>query len=262
MKLYQIIKQNHKIAEYDEKRADNASFWDDQWMSSSIKNSLEKAQKGYMGGMDFLLAELNKSEKILEAGCGKGQIVQVLDYRGFNIEGIDFAKNTIQKINEISPSLKVKVGDIMDIPYDDDYFDVYLSFGVIEHFTNQDALDKIFSELKRVTKKKVLITVPYLSPALSRFLLEKDLSPETSNYDFYQYYFSKTEISQLLQSYGLKTYKIEYYATYIGLKRYNKFFQILLKFKAFKFFLFKNRSLLDKIFGHRYGHMMACWAYI
>jgi ubiquinone/menaquinone biosynthesis C-methylase UbiE len=163
-------------------------------------------------------------------------------------------------VNLLYPKLKIKFGDIMDLPYPDQYFDVYLSFGVIEHFTNQEDLDKIFSEIKRVTQKRVLITVPYLSPVLYKKFMKGQLPKDISESDFYQYYFSKEEMLGLLHSYGLKPYRFEFYATYIGLKRHSEWFGFLWKFKAFKYVLFKNRRRLDQVFGNRQGHMLACWA--
>ena len=257
MKSYKIIRDG-KIAEYDKNIADNASFWSSHWGSNAVKDVLKKSRSGYIGGMNFLTSEIRKSDKILEAGCGKGQIVCGLQAKNYDIEGVDFSKDIIDQIMIEDPSLKVSHGDLRSLKYIDNYFSIYLSLGVIEHFNKKEDLDKLISEAKRVTSRLLFFGVPYLSNIVKKNLVKLNRY-QNGQGEFYQYYFDYNEIESLLLQYGLKVVKVDYYATYIGLKRYNYIFSFLEKFYVFRFVFFRIRRLLDILFGRKYAHMIGLW---
>ncbi len=257
MKSYKIISDG-KIAEYDANIANNATFWSSHWGSSAVKEVLKKSRNGNIGAMKFLTNSIRKSDKILEAGCGKGQLVCGLKAKGYDIEGIDFAKDIIDQIIFEDPSLNVSHGDLRSLHFRDNYFSIYLSLGVIEHFNKKEDLDKIISEAKRVTSRLLFFSVPYLSDSIKKSL--KNLNKyQKGQGEFYQYYFDHNEIDSLLLKYGLKMIKVDYYATYIGLRRYSYIFGILEKFYVFRFILFRMKRLLDIFFGKKYAHMIGLW---
>ncbi len=53
---------------------------------------------------------------------------------GYQSAGVDFAKETIERVKEIIPKLDVRVGDVRDLQFPDNYLTGYWSLGVIEHF--------------------------------------------------------------------------------------------------------------------------------
>ncbi|MTE26538.1 class I SAM-dependent methyltransferase [Winogradskyella ouciana] len=259
MKSYKKINTG-KLAEYDSNNADNAEFWSQHWSKQSVKLALKKAEKGYLGGTKYILKHIKPKDKVLEAGCGKGQIVAALDHRGIDIVGLDFSEDIIEEIKEYRPDLKVQTGDIRNLPFKDNEFSVYLSFGVIEHFNNPIEVTKIINEAKRVTSSLIYISVPYFSPALKQKVRSLNKTNSASD-KFYQYYFDKQEIENLLYMHGLKVNAISYYATYIGLKRYNKVFKNLFKLYVFRALVMRTRSLINLIFGKKYAHMIGLWTY-
>ncbi len=248
------------MAEFDISNADNANFWSEHWGKSSVKSAIEKSETGYMGGSKFLLSSIVKDDKVLEAGCGKGQIVAALEHRGIEVVGIDFSNEIIEEIKDFRPSLKVQKGDIRNLPFKDNEFSVYLSLGVIEHFSNPEDVETILNEAKRVTNRLIFLSVPYFSPVLKKNYI-KLKNKENEKGEFYQYYFDKDEIENLLTKHGLKTCKVSYYATYIGLKRYHFLFKQLHKFPLFRFTFIRSKWILDKFFGKKYAHMIGLWTY-
>ncbi|MFA5074959.1 MAG: class I SAM-dependent methyltransferase [Candidatus Babeliales bacterium] len=86
----------------------------------------------------FTLKYLNdKDLKILEAGCGLGRAVKYFYDKGYkNICGIELNKDSVVYLNNFFPELNVIHGNILNMPYEKNYFDVILSYGVIEHFEN------------------------------------------------------------------------------------------------------------------------------
>lgn len=260
MKLYTRINDG-KLAEFDRGNADNAEFWSKHWGKNSVENSLKKSEKGYLGGSKYLLKFIKKNDKVLEAGCGKGQIVAAFDYLGIDVVGLDFSEDIIQEIKDYRSDLKVQTGDIRDLQFKDKEFSVYLSFGVIEHFDNPKDVEIILEEAKRVTSRLIYFSVPYFSPAIKNKVDTLESAGNTSTDKFYQYYFDKNEIEKLLLKNGLKIHKTSYYATYVGLKRYNKLFNALNKFYVFRFAFVRLKSTLDVLFGKKYAHMMGLWTY-
>ena len=258
MKKYKKI-SNDLLAEYDLRNADNSEFWADHWGNQSIEVALKKSLTGYLGATDFILEELNKEGKILEAGCGKGQIVAALKTRGYKVTGLDFAESTINDIKRFQPDLDVVEGNLKNIPFEDKHFSAYLSFGVIEHFINQSEVKEILDEAIRVTKDRVFISVPYLSKGVRKSFENKKVEEYNGEGNFYQYYFGEKEIEKYLESFGLKPYKKVFYATHIGLKRHHSLYKFMMKFSIFRSVAMKSRRFTDKMLGRKYAHMIGVW---
>ena len=260
MKRYTRISDG-KLAEYDQGNADNAEFWSKHWGENSVEKNLKKSERGYLGGSKYLLKYIKKTDKVLEAGCGKGQIVAAFDYLGIDVVGLDFSEDIIQEINEYRPDLKVLAGDIRNLQFKDNEFSVYLSFGVIEHFDNPKDVEIILNEAKRVTSRLIYFSVPYFSPAIKSRSNTLKSADTTGKDKFYQYYFDKNEIEKLLLQHGLKIHKTSYYATYVGLKRYSNLFNTINKVYLFRAIFVRMKGVLDMLFGKKYAHMIGLWTY-
>ena len=83
---------------------------------------------------------------------------------GYKAIGVDFAKKTIERVKDAIPELDVRVGDVRDLQFPDNYFTGYWSLGVIEHFW--DGYHDILEEMRRVLINDgyLFLTVPYMSP--------------------------------------------------------------------------------------------------
>jgi len=105
-----------------------------------------------------LIAPLNP-QKILDAGCGEGfTLSKFYELKiGQNLEGIDASYDAIGIGKKLYPYLDIKVGDIYNLPYPDNSFDLVTCMEVLEHLENPG---KALSEVERVSSKYVLLTVP------------------------------------------------------------------------------------------------------
>lgn len=94
--------------------------------------------------------------KILDIGCGPGEFARELEKIG-NYYGLDKSETAVNYCKEKISS--VKVGDILNIPYEDNYFDVVLALDVLEHVEDDE---RALMELRRVVNKNgiVIIFVP------------------------------------------------------------------------------------------------------
>ncbi len=106
---------------------------DRMWSERTIMQELKAAEIETAPRVIFL-KYLKKNSKILDAGCGLGKWVIYLNQRGYKIIGIDNNEKLISKLRKYNNSLQVEICDILKINYPDNYFDAYISMGVVEHF--------------------------------------------------------------------------------------------------------------------------------
>lgn len=110
---------------------------------------------------DTLVTELKKlePESILDVGCGEGFTLEELRLKGIGkkLEGVDFLPRAIELGQKEHPKLDLKVGDIFDLKYPDNSFDVVVCSEVLEHIPDPE---KGLRELVRVSKGYCVLSVP------------------------------------------------------------------------------------------------------
>jgi ubiquinone/menaquinone biosynthesis C-methylase UbiE len=95
------------------------------------------------------------SGRVLEIGCGSGQMLHDLAQRGYEVVGVDLSPGMINAsrklISECLPhaSVPLMVGDIESLCFPSASFDVVLAAGVIEYLGSDE---KALRELSRVLK--------------------------------------------------------------------------------------------------------------
>lgn len=94
--------------------------------------------------------------KILEIGCGSGNVSNFLSAKGYEVTGCEYYQ---EAINIAWPSLLKIQGDANNLPFGDNRFDIVGLFDVIEHFQDDKALIK---EAFRVVRGGgiIAVTVP------------------------------------------------------------------------------------------------------
>ncbi len=100
----------------------------------------------------FDLIRQTGAKTVLEVGIGNGTLANYLKSNGIDVTTCDFDKS-------LQPD---KVGDIRNLPFKNEEFDVVVAFEVLEHLPFEDFVLAI-SELHRVSKKYVIISIPYSS---------------------------------------------------------------------------------------------------
>ncbi len=110
---------------------------------------------------DALLSEAERLQpnSILDVGCGEGFTLERLKERkiGKKLTGVDFLNRAIEIGKKERPHLDLRVGNIYDIPFKDNSFDLVICSEVLEHI---DDPEKGLSELVRVCKQYCLLSVP------------------------------------------------------------------------------------------------------
>lgn len=124
-------------------------IWDGMWKIRTIEQELEACEIE-SPPRELFLEYLSKKDKIVDAGCGFAKWVIYLHRRAYNIVGIDNNELALSKLKAFDSTLQVEMGDILNIKYPDNYFDAYISMGVVEHFEQgpQAPLNEAYRLLK------------------------------------------------------------------------------------------------------------------
>ncbi len=105
-----------------------------------------------------LLPESIEGKKLLDAGCGTGHFSKIATEKGAIVISMDIGERLLEKVAEKCNSERV-LGSVLDIPFNDDYFDFIVSSEVIEHTKSPY---KALREFYRVLKPNgiLALTVP------------------------------------------------------------------------------------------------------
>ncbi len=119
--------------------------------------------RGAVGVVDFLLPHVKSGMSVLDAGCGPGTITQGLAEIAApgKVIGCDLEPGMVQRAAELAEgngldNLSFQVGNILDLPFEDNTFDVVMSCAVTEHLSEPV---KAMSELGRVAKKGGIVGI-------------------------------------------------------------------------------------------------------
>jgi SAM-dependent methyltransferase len=96
----------------------------------------------------------NDARSILDVGCGNGLFAN-MEKKGRLKIGIDLSMTALEFLN--APAIQA---DAAAIPFQDSSFDASLSMEMMEHLP-ESIYSKVLKELKRVSRRYILISVPY-----------------------------------------------------------------------------------------------------
>ncbi|OYT26469.1 MAG: hypothetical protein B6U97_03825 [Candidatus Altiarchaeales archaeon ex4484_96] len=143
--------ETQRYGEYSEK-GDYHRKIDRKWRYYPVY----KAKMQYIRGF---LDDLPGEERILDAGCGEGVLVEEYQDKGYDIIGLDLDYS----------SKHVRTGDLRDMPFNDREFHLVLCLDVIEHLYFEDQ-KKALEEVYRVLRDDglLLLAIPNLAHLASR----------------------------------------------------------------------------------------------
>jgi SAM-dependent methyltransferase len=249
-----------RLAYYSTHDPDN-EHWDAVWEQALTPAFYDAARQGYLEEFEVPFTKyLSRTGKVLEAGCGLGQLVLALHARGYKVEGVDWAEETIRRVKALFPQLDVRSGDVTALNVGDGTYEGYLSMGVMEHA--EDGPEIFLKEAHRVLKSRgyALITVPHfywLRRLKARLGLYRK-SPAADH--FYQYAYRPQEFIHIAESHGFRFVEAFPYSGYKGFKDELPFVRIALAiFRPFGKYggmmqrgleRFLSLPVFERLFGH------------
>jgi len=102
-------------------------------------------------------------KRILDLGCGSGRHIVYLAKQGFEVYGIDIAREGVKIAKNWLEKEKLrasfKIGDIYKkLPYPNDFFDAIISTQALHH-NKIENIRKLIKEIERILKPKGLIFI-------------------------------------------------------------------------------------------------------
>jgi len=117
-----------------------------------IAKEFSATRKEIWEELKFLFGDLKEGEKVLDLGCGNGRWYKVFKEKKVDYFGIDNSEKLIEIAKEKFPDAKFFVGDALNLPFPDDFFDKVYSIALLHHIPSEDFRIKVLKEAKRVLK--------------------------------------------------------------------------------------------------------------
>ncbi len=196
--------------------------WERHWSGREIEAEVKKGpRKAWWPLLLESLDGVGRDEWILEAGCGVAQFVKLLQDRGRQVLGIDFAADALQSAHQACPELRLSVQDARSLGLADRSVGMVISLGVVEHF--EAGPSDLLSESARVLREggQLFITVPYFN-LIRKFRepwrrLRRELG-RPRDLVFYQYAFDPAEFEQLLAADGFVIRRVLLHHSHVSLR--------------------------------------------
>ena len=116
----------------------------------------------YWNTPDFMIHYLHNRWKkenfdtFLDIGCGMGRHSIFMAENGFNVYGIDYSKYVVDIVKEKAYlkglDIKLTVGDISKLPYEDNSIDCIAAIGVLSN-SDKNGISVILKEMNRVLRE-------------------------------------------------------------------------------------------------------------
>ena len=181
----------------------------------------------------------HRNEKVLEVGVGMGTDLIEYSKNGSKVFGIDLGPDQIQLSKEMFETLDLpfedlKVASVENLPYEENFFDLVYSFGVIHHTPNiNDAVKEIYRVLKPGGRAIIMIYSRGWKHYIKRCFIHGILKMKIFKYgfDWQKVYNEVSEVNgfspltQILTRKQVKQLFSDFYIESIEKKRLGEFFE-------------------------------------
>jgi SAM-dependent methyltransferase len=97
---------------------------------------------------------------VIDLGCGPGQVAAFLATHGVQMIGIDLSPGMVKRARQLHPGLDVRVGDMLDLDFDDESLAGVAAFYSIIHIPRDDVRG-VLTELRRMLRPGGLLLLAF-----------------------------------------------------------------------------------------------------
>ncbi|EKF50101.1 type 11 methyltransferase [Thermosipho africanus H17ap60334] len=174
---------------------------------------------------------------IAEIGCGDGRILKLVgrDLNSKELIGIDISEKAIYKARKMfGNQMLLKLGSAVNVPIEDNYCDLVLSLGVIEHYRLKEDLEKSVKEIYRILKPGG-IAVIMVPNRISFGVIDRIIQQIFGKWDYgYQKELTPKQLEKIIKKSGFSVikYKITNLIVVPGVRK-NFRFRVIRTFDTF-----------------------------
>ena len=114
-----------------------------------------------------LLSFIPQGARALDVPVGTGRLIPLLAERRLDAHGLDISADMLEqsrrKAAEVGANMWLGQGDIRDIPFPDDHFQLVSCLRFL-NWIDEDCVEEAMAEVARVASDKLLIGVRYYAP--------------------------------------------------------------------------------------------------
>jgi len=130
-----------KAAKYEEIRKDKKKWKDEE------------------DTIQLYIRDLPKGSKVLDVPVGTGRMLKFFDKCGFEVTGVDTSEEMLALAGKLRvKNVNLEVGDATKLTYKNKSFDAVLCLRLL-HLVPEKTMQTIVTELTRVAKKMMIVTV-------------------------------------------------------------------------------------------------------
>jgi len=102
--------------------------------------------------IEILSQYVLNGDMVLDLGCGNGRLLEILKKKKIEYFGLDASQKLIEIARKKYPQNRFEVGDILKLPYPDNFFDKVLAIRILHHIPSKEFQLQALQEIKRILK--------------------------------------------------------------------------------------------------------------
>lgn len=189
-------------------------YYEKVWSTASLKDEPDSRgwltripAKDFFDFLDWLKTNKIKG-RVLDVGCGAGRHALAFAQAGFDVEGIDFSLKAIVYAKAeaikagVSKHTKFSVGDILNLPYENESCDIVNDDGCFHHIAPED-WDHYLKNILRALKRNGIYRLKVFSKNCDYYTCNKNDTDQRwilLKHKDYTYFFEEHELVELLST--------------------------------------------------------------
>ena len=170
--------------------------------------------------IDNRIRELLTGKKIMEIGCGTGEILQRLAAYGYEVSGIDISEEMLRIAKAKYDSLDIKKEDMRIIKNENEFDGVVCVFDALNYLQSFEELKLVFENIRRAIKPSGIFLFDLLNRKMIDSMFPEDIfadDRENMSIIWKHSYNEETDLDKISTSFFIREEKNVY-------KRYDEVF--------------------------------------